>query len=41
LNKLDLQESFVGITYRYAAPEWIAPKKGFIPTEKCDVYRLM
>jgi len=25
--------------YSYAAPEWIDLAEGFIPTEKCDVYR--
>ena len=30
---------FMGITYPYAAPEWIASVDDFIPTAKCDVYR--
>ena len=33
------QIEIAGITYPYAAPEWIAPINGFLPTFKCDIYR--
>ena len=28
-----------GISYHYAAPEWIDSSSDFVPTTQCDVYR--
>jgi len=38
-NEITAQRTFIGITYLYAAPEWIASENNFLPTRICDVYR--